>query len=966
MATPLYKSLKTSGASLYVMPGAAEDLSAAFENENYKVRFSKFVLLNLKIQDYKYAVSEGGVFTTQSNFNGLNADGVYDNGDRLVNSLRNYVANEEVVIRQSLINNNNYFYNPNILQTTTEKIFWKWLHKVGGIEFEAADPNADYIDSAEFAIDPNLPYDYFKEYLWRERKVISYRLQQSATGDPGIQFVGIITINSEAIEAYDIRTSTSTNLKPNDLITVTNNGTIDIGIPVGQSYVFKIVSVSSEGDQRNNLIRIDNRDLSQNPPVARSMAWNNYAVIDIELKYNRAIQYVGEVTAVNNAQIGNNAFTEVYAFVPNQMGQTPDILFRIGADENYSPGLQYPILPTQDQPEIVGAENFSSPIITNPEAYPGDQYAQFDGDQKYLNSDGFQDRKRGPYYGIPNVTDRRDTTIASTPYVYPTFDDTNIDGLFVDFDINHYTRMNIPGQTSANFDEFNQQTFNGQAPKDFEFNAVLWYYQVEDVSALNAETTTTSTVDTTSTDTIVTTVRTTTSTSVSNTNLPKTATNLYGISILNGLDTTEFEVAARGIPTYQKLVTNGKQDGLSYTFSLNLNFNISPDNPLEAFDPNKIYSLFSFDLFNEVMNRLAITNDNFQQLISDNTTLKTDVANLTSIIYNQSTLDEINARIQGVTNLLNAYSKLQLGDSETITVVTDNTTSPPVIRLNTTDSSIGTVFELPVSQLYNEQTNIATPTNVIVPAGKDFLVTVINDDQADIQLNGKLNIVLSRDLDYKQTCEFLIWPSNAKFNKKLNISIKTSLVNQALFDATQGYPLIQNLDLPIDSNVNPNQALNSIFTRWNTIPQGIPVVGVSINQISDSYYLAFQINPIFSSTLRLGDVILVQNAQITYTTGVAAAEFSGQYALATEITDASEIQILIPNTIGRTVYEAVKSATQSVNLKIAVPNTMLNQPVQIAFNTGYRIRITAYDRVSSTINEHYAISIEPYLKKLIA
>jgi hypothetical protein len=966
MATPLYKQLKTSGSSLYVMPGAAEDLSASFENDNYKIRFTKFVLLNLKIEDFKYSSSENGPFVTQSNFNGLNAEGIYDNSSRLVNSLRNYVANHEVTIRESLINNNNYFYNPNLLQTTTERIFWKWLKKVGGIEFEPADPNEDYIDSSEFQIDENLPTDYFKEYLWRERKTIEYRVQQSELNDPGIQYVGNIIFNAENIDAYDIRTSTSTNLRPGDFIKITNNGTIDIGIPVGKTYVFKIVAVFSEFNKRNNRLRIDNRDVSVQPATARALAWNNFAVVNLELEYNRTVQYIGEVTAVNNAQVANRSYTEVYAFVPNQNGQTPDVLFRLGTDQNYSPGLQYPILPTQDQPEIIGAENFSSPIITNPELFPGDQYAQYDRDQKYLNSEGFSDRRRGPYYGIPFLTDRRDELVAETPYVYPTFDDTSLDGISIDFDQNHYTRMNIPGQTSANFDEFAAQTLNNKAPKDFKFNAVLWYYEVEDISQLNTETELTSEVETSSDDVIITTVRTTTATTTSRNTSTKKAVNLYGINFLNGLDLEEFELAERSIPAYDKLVTNGKQDGLSYTFSLNLNFNILNENVLEPFDPNKIYSLFGFDLFNEIMNRLAVTNEQFKQLIADNIVLKIDVQNLKSIIYNQETLDEINSRIAGVTNLLNSYSKLQLGDSETISVYTDTTTSPPVVKLNTKDSSIGDIFQLPVSQLYNEQTNIANPVNVIVPNGKDFLITVINDDEADIQLNGKLNIVLSRDLDYKQTCEFLIWPKAAKFNKKLNISIKTSLVNQALFDANQGYPLIQNLDLPIDSNVNPNQQLSSIFERWNNIPDALDVIAVSINQISDSYYLAFKIDEIFTSSLRLGDVILVKNMQIAYATGVAAAEFSGQYAIATEVTDAFEIQILISNTIGRTVYEAIRDITQSVELKIQIPTTMLLQPIQLTFNTGYRIKLTAIDRVSSSLNEKYSIDITKYQKKLIA
>ena len=40
-STPLYKGLKTSGTSFYVFPGASEDISAAYQNSNYKMYFSK-------------------------------------------------------------------------------------------------------------------------------------------------------------------------------------------------------------------------------------------------------------------------------------------------------------------------------------------------------------------------------------------------------------------------------------------------------------------------------------------------------------------------------------------------------------------------------------------------------------------------------------------------------------------------------------------------------------------------------------------------------------------------------------------------------------------------------------------------------------------------------------------------------------------------------------------------------------
>ena len=50
-STPLYKKLKTNGTSFYAFPGAAEDISAAYQNANYKMYFSKYTLLNLPKQN---------------------------------------------------------------------------------------------------------------------------------------------------------------------------------------------------------------------------------------------------------------------------------------------------------------------------------------------------------------------------------------------------------------------------------------------------------------------------------------------------------------------------------------------------------------------------------------------------------------------------------------------------------------------------------------------------------------------------------------------------------------------------------------------------------------------------------------------------------------------------------------------------------------------------------------------------
>ena len=146
MVTPLYKPLKGNGTSTYVLPGAAEDISASFQNQNYKMYFSKYILLNLpKQQLVPGAASQSiPVYWDFDNTSGLGLGFQESNSysppanfqDQVVESLRNYVANQEVSIRDSKLNNTEYYYNPNELGTTTEKIFFKWCKKLGLIDFD--------------------------------------------------------------------------------------------------------------------------------------------------------------------------------------------------------------------------------------------------------------------------------------------------------------------------------------------------------------------------------------------------------------------------------------------------------------------------------------------------------------------------------------------------------------------------------------------------------------------------------------------------------------------------------------------------------------------------------------------------------------------------------------------------------------------------------------------------------------
>lgn len=899
MATPLYKKLKGNGYSTYVFPSAAEDISA--QNENYTMNFSKFTLLDLDLE--KMDLSSPEEFNTESN------NVLADKGDLLVASLRNYVANHEVVLRESLVNNNNYFYDPNVLATTTERIFWKWIRKSGVIDFEPAIPNEEYIDIAEFSVDENEQDDYFKEYLWRERKVTDYTLTNIT--DTLIDTVDPIDNITKRI--YTIQFSSSTNLKPQDKIEIRNEGTINIGFTGSKKFIVNNVSTTSP-QSKNDTIEI----LSDT-----TLIFNNSAVAKANLIYKKVIQYVGEISSQNHVAMANKSYKEIIAYIPDQNGATPDILFRLKSDKNYSPSLQFPILPSQDQPEIVGGELFESPLLTKPDEYPGDQYAYFDVDQKYRTSNGFLDRKRGEYYGVFS-DNRKDVRVVQAPYVYPEFDGSNLDGMTLDFDANHYTRMNLPNKKSKNFDEFNAQSFNNVAPKDFKFNAILWYYEAEDKVT------------------------------------GQKSTNLYGITFVNPVVDNKLE-------SYTKLVTNGKQDGLSYQFSINFNYNINNDNLLETYDPAKTYSLFGFDLYNEVMKRVSTTNEIFLKLASNINVFADDLENVKSLIYTQTDIRDINNRVDSIYKLVDLYQRNQIKDSETVSVEIDNTTNPPSLKLNSKDSRFGLVQQLPINTLYNNQNNQVIDYKITVPKGKDFLLNVINNDMSDITLDREnLNIVLDRDLDYRQTCVVNIFPDGSRFNKKLNISILSNMIPN--LDKTRGYSLFDKpLDLPIDQNLNPNLQLKGISERWENIPDDIYPEDIIINKISDNYYVSIGMKSMVGFSFRVGDVITLNNFNMVY--GDIVANLNGQFEIVGEINKSGNglvyLDVVVDLASFKSLYDLYSEESEEIGPSYSLGGDIFTQPVSIRINSGYKISITNIDRVSETLNEKYLIEVEPLRKKNI-
>lgn len=162
MVTPLLSRLRTEGGTLYTFPSAQRDLARVFANDSYSFKFSRFACLDFPdIKPINYngdgkfvdlINSFPDVHYTSQNMNTL-----------LAEHFQNYIMNFETAILNGEGDDNDY--DNTILRTPAERIFWNWLQKISGIEFEYADresnlyyektKNYDGGDSdSEYSFDP--------------------------------------------------------------------------------------------------------------------------------------------------------------------------------------------------------------------------------------------------------------------------------------------------------------------------------------------------------------------------------------------------------------------------------------------------------------------------------------------------------------------------------------------------------------------------------------------------------------------------------------------------------------------------------------------------------------------------------------------------------------------------------------------------------------------------------------------
>lgn len=372
--------------------------------------------------------------------------------------------------------------------------------------------------------------------------------------------------------------------------------------------------------------------LEQNPGITKQLFVEEDERISGPEQYRRVVKYIGEIDIVNNVDKAGEAYTELYINVPTEVGNTPTILFDSIEDNNYQPGIS---IQSEDEYILGRDTNTIHPQGLDIFAfYDYDQALQGPGPGGYTDPNANWMNESTPpsvtdsYFTEPQTfTDASNIDIRKYPADYNNpagfsgvaYRRSNLDGISVDFNPNDYQQISSNPEIST-IPQFNGTDTSG----NFEFNAVLVYYDLVD-----------------------------------NSDSSKTATNLYGILLLDNITPTTDGGYIQRYPKFKPNKITG-QNGNSYGFKVNLRFDASPGSAGIDTIVND-YNTFSMGLFSEATAQLQESVKIFQRQqieISELDNRMQSIENRTdSVIELESLQEQINNIQSQVDNASLAFAK---------------------------------------------------------------------------------------------------------------------------------------------------------------------------------------------------------------------------------------------------------------------------------------------------------------------
>ena len=134
--TPFVKRMRANGGTIYTFSSAVEDVGLNINERNNAVKISHFALLNIPdIKSYPSSANYLNSFNIQNIVGdweyARNNTAAKDGRILIGESFQNYALNLEA----NLLNQSSY--NPELIATVSERVFWKWLKETGAIQWQS-------------------------------------------------------------------------------------------------------------------------------------------------------------------------------------------------------------------------------------------------------------------------------------------------------------------------------------------------------------------------------------------------------------------------------------------------------------------------------------------------------------------------------------------------------------------------------------------------------------------------------------------------------------------------------------------------------------------------------------------------------------------------------------------------------------------------------------------------------------
>lgn len=353
--------------------------------------------------------------------------------------------------------------------------------------------------------------------------------------------------------------------------------------------------------------------------------------------YKKIVKYIGDIDVVNTIKSKDNSYTEVYIHVPTNVGTTPHVLFKSVTDDNYFPGMIVSNNATDPlNIEYLAGRKYNevhpfglslkgyydlddSSVFTQIKNSISGTYTTGNWFNKTINNCYYTDdyQSTGKYDVATDQVINKQQGVISVEYLRST-----LDGISLDFDLGNY-KLAVENPEIQVFSQFNDYVAN----RDFEFNAILVYYDTYDPNNLDAS------------------------------GLPvDLRTNLYGILFLDKIQQKGLEFQ---IPTIQKYKPDplNKVNGNAFSFKANLKLDTSIENVIVEKSIND-YSTFSLDLFTDVLTEFKQLQTRFNDKLLELDQLQQEVNALKDLLINTEDQRELEIRISNLETSLEANSAI--------------------------------------------------------------------------------------------------------------------------------------------------------------------------------------------------------------------------------------------------------------------------------------------------------------------